>query len=246
MGAAGLDADAFRPLLLEAIELTPRKARAADRRVGASRLGGAPDLPRGFAWPERDGFALEHVGQLSLDGLASRGLPAGGLLSFFVHWDLEADARVRCAVLHFEGNELAPTTRRGPAPQGFDLSPRLELPPYRSMFVSAVERAHRPLVGDARAGAPVIALEDDELERYTEVYERWLTERGDGPMHGMFGYDRPMECEQQADEVMLLRLDSPLPSVDLLAAACLYFLAPRTARGDVDLARARAYYGPAI
>jgi hypothetical protein len=54
---------------------------------GQTRLGGAPDLPPDFAWPEVDGVKLTFVAQFDLDALAGRAaareLPAHGLLSFF-------------------------------------------------------------------------------------------------------------------------------------------------------------------
>lgn len=56
-------------------------------RVGASRLGGAPDLPPGFKWPEHHGRPLDFLAQINLrevpaaDGPSP--LPATGFLWFF-------------------------------------------------------------------------------------------------------------------------------------------------------------------
>lgn len=55
--------------------------------VGASRLGGLPDLPPEQAWPEMNGAPMSFVGQIrlqdahALDGGSA--LPAEGLLTFF-------------------------------------------------------------------------------------------------------------------------------------------------------------------
>jgi uncharacterized protein YwqG len=60
--------------------------------VGASKLGGNPDLPDGFQWPEFRGKPLHFVLQVNLKDIAEmpklKGLlPQTGLLSFF--YDLE-------------------------------------------------------------------------------------------------------------------------------------------------------------
>lgn len=55
--------------------------------VGASRLGGLPDLPDGQVWPTMNGAPMSFIGQVrlqdahALDGGAP--LPAAGLLAFF-------------------------------------------------------------------------------------------------------------------------------------------------------------------
>jgi uncharacterized protein YwqG len=55
--------------------------------VGASSVGGQPDLPAGAAWPSRQGVPLAYVAQIRLEDVApfdsAHALPARGLLSFF-------------------------------------------------------------------------------------------------------------------------------------------------------------------
>ncbi|MGI8333765.1 DUF1963 domain-containing protein [Actinomadura scrupuli] len=60
----------------------------ADRPAGC-RLGGRPALPGPEHWPTREGRALTFVGQLDLGGFpaADVGLPAEGLLAFFIGVD---------------------------------------------------------------------------------------------------------------------------------------------------------------
>ncbi len=53
---AGLrNADALAGLAEPSIRITARRAALETRPPGASRFGGAPDVPAAFAWPERDG-----------------------------------------------------------------------------------------------------------------------------------------------------------------------------------------------
>jgi uncharacterized protein YwqG len=57
---------------------------AYDVPVGASKMGGRPDLPPGEPWPTRDGRPLSFVVQVDLATVDTAGvLPPDGLLSFF-------------------------------------------------------------------------------------------------------------------------------------------------------------------
>lgn len=55
--------------------------------IGVSRLGGTPDVPPGFVWPQWEGRPLAFVGQLRCEELApvefSGLMPRTGLISFF-------------------------------------------------------------------------------------------------------------------------------------------------------------------
>jgi hypothetical protein len=67
------------------LRVRPTRGRA---RVGGSKIGGAPDLPEGSAWPTVDAIALAFVAQIDLREVArSYGracpLPPRGILSFF-------------------------------------------------------------------------------------------------------------------------------------------------------------------
>jgi uncharacterized protein YwqG len=56
-------------------------------RVGASKLGGSPDLPAGTAWPDWHGLPQSFIAQIRLADVReydqSRSLPQDGLLWFF-------------------------------------------------------------------------------------------------------------------------------------------------------------------
>ncbi|HEY7984427.1 MAG TPA: YwqG family protein, partial [Ktedonobacterales bacterium] len=84
-GLANVTGDLQR-LVAPSIRATTSKADEASLAVGASKLGGQPDMPLGTAWPVKT-QPLSFVGQIKLDDLrafdAARALPASGLLSFF-------------------------------------------------------------------------------------------------------------------------------------------------------------------
>ncbi|MGM9920621.1 MAG: YwqG family protein [Bhargavaea sp.] len=78
---------------------------------GASKFGGAPDLPPDAELPSKDGRPLTLIAQLNLSDAAlagnARPLPASGILSFFYDtqeqpWGGEEDDRTGWKVLYFE------------------------------------------------------------------------------------------------------------------------------------------------
>jgi uncharacterized protein YwqG len=74
-------------LALWSIRLTSTSVDGASLPVGASRLGGVPDLPADLAWPEWKGLPQSFVAQLRLDDLHAYDkdnlLPSKGMLWFF-------------------------------------------------------------------------------------------------------------------------------------------------------------------
>ena len=87
LDAHGLTArrDAIAALIRPAIGLRTRAPTGADLAVGATRVGGEPDLPLGVAWPEGDDGPLLFVLQVDLADVAALDLegrlPEDGLLS---------------------------------------------------------------------------------------------------------------------------------------------------------------------
>jgi uncharacterized protein YwqG len=87
--AGGLDAqaNALLALIEPSVRLTAAPASEADLPPGASKLGGCPDVPPDFHWPEYQGLPQSFLAQLDLGGLkglaGAEVLPPAGLLSFF-------------------------------------------------------------------------------------------------------------------------------------------------------------------
>jgi len=91
VAAAGLrdKREILRKIMLPAVGLTEAGPAAAGK-IGASRIGGGPDLPRDMAWPrDASGFYLNFLAQIDLADLPERvePLPEAGLLSFFTGAD---------------------------------------------------------------------------------------------------------------------------------------------------------------
>lgn len=80
-------------LLRPAIALHPTRCDDSQIPVGASKFGGAPDVPLGFEWPTWNGKPLGFLAQINLEEVAPFDLegllPKAGLLSFFASFDEE-------------------------------------------------------------------------------------------------------------------------------------------------------------
>jgi uncharacterized protein YwqG len=69
------------------VRLTPHSVDEAQLRVGASKIGGVPDLPTGVNWPQWKGVPQSFIAQVSLDEVCQydtdKLLPPQGVLWFF-------------------------------------------------------------------------------------------------------------------------------------------------------------------
>jgi uncharacterized protein YwqG len=223
-------------LVRDTIAITTRKAKKADAAIGASRLGGCPDLPKGTPWPAKKDGAIDFVGQLRLEDLVPhdvhRKLPPRGLLSFFhgvlTNGEYEAEARVFFFPDAPAGlAPVDPPRRRGrPKPVGIDFAPVAMLPPHSS---------------------PLVPLEGQD-DPYCELFDGHYGVYGDEghPFHGLFGFDRPLEGEQRAEEEILLRLDALGVPYDFVEAACAYYFVPREALARADFSTVRLHEGASI
>ena len=72
---------------LEGLCINTSPADDADLSIGASKLGGLPDLPPSIAWPRWGDNSLSFLAQINLADIVAKmnntDLPQSGLLSFF-------------------------------------------------------------------------------------------------------------------------------------------------------------------
>lgn len=178
-----------RRLARMSIRLTKAEVGAASIR---SRLGGAPDLPPDFTWPDWNGKELAFLGQLDLAEVAALApdlpLPRHGLLAFFYEAvgqpsGLDPSHRGSCRVVHVdeEPSRLRPAgaDRASFAEYPLQLSLELMLPPSWSSAVDALD-----LDADERSAwdelrEKIAAAQGVELEDLTP---RWQS------LHRLLGY----------------------------------------------------------
>jgi uncharacterized protein YwqG len=97
---------------LPSIRLVPSRANSGTLAIGASRLGGYPDMPPRAQWPAHNGEPLAFVAQINLAELSafpcSNILPPTGWLYFFYDREHMPDgtnaSRRGWKVLHHDGN----------------------------------------------------------------------------------------------------------------------------------------------
>jgi uncharacterized protein YwqG len=167
-----------------------RSARCADGNIalGSSKLGGAPDLPPGLAWPKWKTDYLTFVAQVNLAELpASDLLPKVGVLSFF--FDKEQSA-VGFDPNHKEGFRLwyfpeASQLTRPVEPAVFTFpSAQVSFEPYLSLPDFSADSV-RDLV---------LNVENDE--QYCDFVDKHA---GPAPQHQIFGWPHVIQGDMALD-----------------------------------------------
>ena len=167
-------------------------------RLGASRLGGDPDLPAGAEWPRKNGAPLSFVAQVDLAELAPYDLegvlPTDGLLSLFydattqLAWGFDPADRGSWDVRHIgAGQEL----RRTPAPD--DLGPEGRLRPV----------GWRPRGELAFATFDSLVVDRLGLTRDETIAYSDLLETEDETIHRVLGHPDPVQSGEMQLECQL-------------------------------------------
>ncbi|MBF9219816.1 YwqG family protein [Hymenobacter ruricola] len=167
------------PQCRPSIRVLPQAAPDAALPVGASRLGGVPDLPAAAEWPAWEGRPLSFLAQLNLAELAAfpaaAALPAAGWLSFFYDaqeqpWGFRPADRGRAAVLYHDATAmLAPR----PLPAG------LSMDAYTAFPVAPLTFAAEMTLPDPWEDDFNIS-EDEVTEDQRQAFWRLMHRHGDG------------------------------------------------------------------
>lgn len=199
-----------------AIRFRTHEAGEGDLAVGRSRLGGVPDLPEGFTWPEGEEGPLQPVLQLDLRDLVGldpkERLPPSGWLWVFadIYWD---DARV----FHASGDAALVASARDDVdliePGGLTFHPFLDPAPPSSAYVGLDAPANRP--GSAKRMNSLLALPEDLNRAYRDqVVVTWSGRHtpawtpGCSGNHQLFGHCEMMGGLRQPSEEALLTIAS--------------------------------------
>ena len=187
----GLEAQA-RPTVFVATESSSQKKPA----LGASRIGGDPDLPAGLPWPLREGRPLSFLAQFRLEDLSGfepQGLlPARGQLYFFYDavecpWGFDPKHRGGWKVFH----SAAPTLVPSAAPKSLAESGRFGPCTVRFEAGSTLPSVHSGYVHS-------LGLSDDEVDAYVELEQKvgGPVAPGDG-CHRFFGHPDQVQGDME-------------------------------------------------
>ncbi|WP_324679164.1 YwqG family protein [Hymenobacter sp. GOD-10R] len=166
------------PYCRPSIRVSPALA-AAPLPLGASRLGGVPDLPAAVGWPTWQGRSLSFLVQLNLAELAiypaAAVLPSAGWLSFFYDaqeqpWGYDPANRGR-AVVQYHGPDAVLAPRLLPA----DLSLE-DYTAFPEVALSFAAEMTFPNPWEDEVGI----TEEELSEEQHEGYWRLLHRHGDG------------------------------------------------------------------
>lgn len=178
-------------LACPSVRLLPRECPAQGLHLGASRFGGAPDVPDDFVWPATEGVPLCFLAQIDLSSVSSPLLPDSGWLLAFLRGSDEGSTDApeewgdwKMVHLDCDREKLRPAkpflsnTSLGVYPQcAVDFAQSVDLP---SWFDSALPEKFRERSRDG----------EDSFEQYLVLCNE-LNGRKDGdPYHHLFGYMR--------------------------------------------------------
>lgn len=197
-------ADDLTKTVAVSIRLTATKAAEKDLGPGSSKMGGTPDLPKGVAWPQRNGIPMALLAQLRLQDVAPYDLqgrlPKSGMLYFFYEasgqaWGFDPKDRGCCAVIYRDDN--SDTLRPATPPAGLPQECR-----FRACRVNFHNEITMPSA-DSKEFDP--KLSENERELLAELADRIGS--GERTAHRMFGYpdeiqdDMKLECQLASNGV---------------------------------------------
>lgn len=167
-------------------------ASGGETRLGASRLGGKPDLPPGVDWPKHKGKHLPFIAQIALAALPhwpGNPLPRSGWLWAFAGGDFP----LTCAMIYWDGDAAA--LRQWPVPRASEmlLSDHIGEPKYGEVPLGPPEVViNLPHYYSEWWNAHVEEQFADDLLELSRTIERPLNNQDGADAH-MLGY---LACEE--------------------------------------------------
>jgi uncharacterized protein YwqG len=176
--------------------------------LGASKLGGDPDLPPDFVWPDWNGTPMAFLAQFRLDELAPYDLenllPPTGMLYFFYEaeeqpWGGYIEDEGGWRVFHHTG-QISDLVRTPPP----DNIP--EYSRFREVPVRFEQRYMLPFDDEELESlAPELGeLSEVESDAYRELVDRLAKLEEDTPRHWLLGYHYNIQSAANAEAMQTL------------------------------------------
>lgn len=175
-----------------------------DLPIGASRLGGNPDLPEGFEWLHFDNHPLTFIAQFRLSEISAYDVdkifPSQGLLYFFYDVDSQPwgnyEDRKGWSIIYIEDEQTPLTRTQHPTADG-KYTDIKALPLHAVSFIAGLSLPV-PQYDDKEFYG--IALESGEEDDYFELVDSLApTQAG---IHQILGYPRPIQYYVEWDCVL--------------------------------------------
>lgn len=172
-----------------------------DLSIGASRIGGIPDLPPGIPWPEWKGLPQSFIAQIQLDDVrqyvTNAGLPQSGMLWFFYDAQQEtygADPADRGGWSVIFSEEYS-SLRRTSAPANLPATSQFKA--CSTSFASEITLSQQP-----KLEIPGFDWTDDEQKKYETLLSTFPNPDDHAALHNrLLGYpetiqdDMRLECQ---------------------------------------------------
>jgi uncharacterized protein YwqG len=199
LNKAGLSrvADDLASLAQPSIRIKTQRSDDQRLEVGASKIGGVPDLPETIRWPRWKGTPLTFIAQFKMGEVAKHDvagqLPRSGMLYFFYEtteqpWGFDPKDRGGWRVLYSDatGTDL----RRAEPPDDLPEESRFDAckltftteptpPPWESIYVERLD------------------LSEEEADKYLAVL--YPKGQGDGIRHRLLGHADPIQGDMQLE-----------------------------------------------
>lgn len=221
---AGLPARA-KDVATEGVVLWTTRADEKKIAVGATKIGGHPDLPAGTTWPRHARCPMTFIAQIDLASIAKildSELPSRGLLSFFVIDDLDGGAYLdKCTVIYSDGD----LTR-------FEVPDDFTNPIYQACKVEP----HAVVKLPGRESAKMRRVIGKQVETYGDDVFEYLD-----PENQLLGArDHDIDAATRVNERLLLQIKSDSQAaMNFGDADVLSFLIPITALAAHDFRKVR-------
>ena len=209
----------IQSLLQESIRLNITSSEPTTTLAGVSRIGGLPDVPKGFTWPNWKDVPMSFIAQVRLEDIAgfapAKKLPQAGMISFFYDSKQDTyggspDDRGGWAVIFFDKTACEALTTSG-APIGL-----LESAIFNSYPLSFSREFTLP----TSAAQHLVNFDwtDAEVRGYEDFLSVFPTSDDYTlPHHRMFGHPNQMQDDMQLQSALysngLLSIDDPQAAI---------------------------------
>jgi uncharacterized protein YwqG len=193
----------FADLIMAAIKpaIHISKVDSQEGVIGASRLGGLPDIPTDFEWVLREDFPLSFLAQINcadLQGFASaKNLPNSGMLYFFYDainepWGFDPSDRGSSAIIYHPSTEnLIPAS----LPETTDNDDDWLFPSSTIQFRESLSLPSNDSLAFEQLAIPENSI-DDYVYFIDEVNELIAANE---PIHQMFGHSSNIQGDMQLE-----------------------------------------------
>lgn len=195
----GMFAELIESAIKPAIHIS--KVDSQESLVGASRIGGLPDVPADFQWPKWNEQPLSFLAQISCHDIqnfaATKNFPDSGMLYFFYDaieqpWGFDPTDRGGSAIIYHPSTEnLIPFS----LPEGAEIDNDWLFPSYPIEFREVLSLPSYDSLPFEQLAIPEDSV-DDYINFIEDVKELMVVNE---PMHQMFGYSSNIQGDMQLE-----------------------------------------------